>query len=124
MMMRVWLLLGVVVLAGTGGEIAVTRAMKQIGEVHEFNPRALLRVLGRALCVGWMWIGLGLLALAFFSLLALLSWENVSFVVPVTALSYAIGALMAKLFLGEEVDQMRWMGVLLVVVGVFLVCVG
>jgi uncharacterized membrane protein len=123
-MMRVWLLLAVVVLAGTGGEVAVTRAMKQIGEVHQFHPRALLRVLGRAMLVKWMWLGLGLLAMAFFSLLALLSWENVSYVVPLTALSYVVGALMAKLFLGEEVDHIRWLGVLLVVVGVVLVAVG
>lgn len=122
--MHVWLLLGVVVLAGTAGEVAVTRAMKQIGEVRHFHPWALLAVLGRALRVRWMWLGLSLLALAFFSLLALLSWENVSFVVPLTALSYVVGALMAKLFLGEEVDQIRWMGVLLVVVGVVLVYVG
>ncbi len=122
--MRVWVLLGIVVLAGTAGEIAVTRAMKQIGEVRQFHPRALIRVLGRALRIGWMWLGLGLLAMAFFSLLTLLSWENVSFVVPLTALSYVVGALMAKVFLGEEVDLVRWMGVLLVVVGVVLVAVG
>lgn len=122
--MRVWMLLAVVVLAGTAGEISVTRAMKRIGEVHQFNPRALLRMLGRVFRIGWMWLGLGLLAMAFFSLLALLSWENVSFVVPLTALSYVVGALMAKVFLKEEVDQIRWMGVLLVVVGVVLVWVG
>ena len=123
-MTRVWVLLGVVVLAGTAGEISVTRAMKRIGEVREFHPRALVRVLGRALRIGWMWLGLGLLALAFFSFLTLLSRENVSFVVPLTALSYVFGALMAKVFLGEEVSRMRWLGVLLVVVGVVLVWVG
>ncbi len=122
--MRVWLLLAVVVLAGTAGEVAVTRAMKEIGEVRKFTPAALLRVLGQALRVKWMWLGLGLLAVAFFSLLALLSWENVSFVVPLTALSYVVGALMAKIFLKEDVDLIRWMGVLLVVVGVVLVYVG
>lgn len=122
--MRVWLLLGVVVLGGTAGEISVTRAMKQIGEVRHFHPRALFRALGRAFRVKWMWMGISLLAVAFFSLLTLLSWENVSFIVPLTALSYVVGALMAKLFLGEEVDQIRWMGVLLVVVGVVLVYVG
>ncbi|MDE3136976.1 MAG: EamA family transporter [Acidobacteriota bacterium] len=122
--MRVWLLLGIVVLAGTAGEIAVTRAMKQIGEVREFHPRALLGVLGRAMRIGWMWLGLSLLAMAFFSLLALLSWENVSYVVPLTALSYVVGALRAKIVLGEKVDLVRWVGVLLVVVGVVLVAVG
>jgi drug/metabolite transporter (DMT)-like permease len=123
-MMRVWMLLAIVVLAGTAGEISVTRAMKRIGEVRQFHPRALLGVLGQAFRIKWMWLGIGLLAMAFFSLLALLSWENVSFVVPLTALSYVVGALMAKLFLKEEVDRIRWMGVLLVVLGVVLVWVG
>lgn len=122
--MPVWILLAVVVLAGTAGEVAVTRAMKSVGEVRQFHPRALLRVFARVMCVSWMWLGLGLLAVAFFSLLAVLSWENVSFVVPVTALSYVVGALMAKIFLGEKVDTVRWMGVLLVVLGVVLVWVG
>lgn len=123
-MIRVWMLLAIVVIAGTAGEISVTRAMKRIGEVHQFHPRALLRMLGRVFRISWMWLGIGLLAMAFFSLLALLSWENVSFIVPLTALSYVVGALMAKVFLKEEVDQIRWMGVLLVVVGVVLVWVG
>jgi uncharacterized membrane protein len=123
-MIRVWMLLAIVVIAGTAGEISVTRAMKRIGEVQQFNPRAILRMLGRVFRIGWMWLGIGLLAMAFFSLLALLSWENVSFIVPLTALSYVVGALMAKVFLKEEVDQIRWMGVLLVVVGVVLVWVG
>ena len=81
-----------IVVAGTGGELCLTRAMKTIGEVHDFRPRALLDVFGRALRVGWMWIALLLMTSGFFSLLGMLSLENVSFVVPVTALSYAAGA--------------------------------
>lgn len=122
--MTTLLLFVVVIVGGTAGEVAVTRAMKAIGEVHQFHPRALLRTLARAFGVRWMWIGLGLLALAFFSLLALLARENVTFVVPVTALSYVVGALMAKMFLGERVDPVRWLGVILVMVGVALVCMG
>lgn len=122
--MRTAFFLAIVVLAGTGGEIAATHAMKQIGEVKNFAPRAVLQVLARAFRVGWMWLGIALMALAFFSLLALLSWENVSFVVPATALSYVVGALGGKLLLGEQVSSMRWAGVLLVCVGVALVCVG
>jgi drug/metabolite transporter (DMT)-like permease len=66
----------------------------------------------------------GFQALAFFSLLAVLSIENVSFVVPVTALNYAAGALGGKFFLGERVTRRRWAGVLLVCIGVTLVWFG
>jgi drug/metabolite transporter (DMT)-like permease len=111
----------VVVVVGTGGELCVTRAMKVVGEVHDFRPAALLRFVLRAMRVGWMWIGIGMMTLAFFSLLAMLSIENVSFVVPVTALSYAAGAVGALFFLRERISKQRWLGVLIVCVGVTLV---
>jgi len=113
-----------IVLAGTGGELCVTRAMKTIGEVTDFRPAALARVMFRAMGVPWMWIGIGLMALAFFSLLGMLSLENVSFVIPVTALSYAAGALGGRFFLGERVSLQRWAGVALVCIGVMLVILG
>jgi uncharacterized membrane protein len=113
-----------IVVAGTGGELCVTRAMKRVGEVHDFRPLAVVRVYVRAFRVGWMWLGLLLMTLGFFGLLLMLSWENVSFVVPVTALSYAAGALGGKLFLGERVTASRWAGVLLVCLGVTLVWMG
>lgn len=110
--------------AGTGGELCVTRAMKAIGEVKDFHPAALMSVITRALRVSWMWAGLTLMGTAFFSLLAVLSRENVSLVVPVTALSYGAGALGGKAFLGEQVTPRRWAGVLLVCIGVTLVIMG
>jgi drug/metabolite transporter (DMT)-like permease len=122
--MREALLLFLVVVSGTGGEICVTRAMKHVGEVTDFRPLALVRVILQAIKVPWMWIGVAMMALAFFSLLAVLSIENVSFVVPVTALNYAAGALGGKFFLGERVTPRRWAGVLLVCIGVTLVWLG
>ena len=122
--MREALLLFLVVVSGTGGEICVTRAMKHVGEVTDFRPLALVRFIFQAMKVPWMWIGVSMMALAFFSLLAVLSIENVSFVVPVTALNYAAGALGGKFFLRERVTPRRWTGVLLVCLGVTLVWLG
>jgi drug/metabolite transporter (DMT)-like permease len=122
--MREALLLFLVVVSGTGGEICVTRAMKHVGEVKDFRPLAVVRVILRAVKLPWMWIGISMMALAFFSLLAVLSIENVSFVVPVTALNYAAGALGGKFFLGERVTPRRWAGVLIVCIGVTLVWLG
>lgn len=113
-----------VMVAGTGGELCMARAMRTVGEVHDFRPGSLANVAVRAMGVIWTWLGLGLMTLAFFSLLGVLAIENVSFVVPVTALSYAVGALGGKLFLHEKVSSTRWAGVLLVCVGVTLVLLG
>jgi drug/metabolite transporter (DMT)-like permease len=113
-----------IVVAGTGGELCVSRAMKQTGEVKDFRPAAIVKVILRALRVKWMWIGIGMMALAFFSLLAVLSFEKVSFVVPVTALSYVAGALGGRFFLGEKITISRWTGIALVCIGVTLVFLG
>jgi drug/metabolite transporter (DMT)-like permease len=119
--MREFFMLALLVVSGTGGELCVSHAMKQIGEVHDFRPAALVRFVLRALRVGWMWLGVAMMAMAFFSLLAMLSFENVSFVVPVTALSYAAGAVGAAIFLREKINAQRWVGVAIVCVGVTLV---
>lgn len=113
-----------IVVAGTGGELCVSRAMKQVGEVKDFRPAAIVRVIGRALRSQWMWLGVGMMTLAFFSLLAVLSLEKVSFVVPVTALSYVAGALGGMFFLGERISLNRWTGICLVCIGVTLVFLG
>lgn len=113
-----------IVVAGTGGELCVSRAMKQIGEVHDFRPASILNVIGRALRVKWMWLGVGMMTMAFFSLLAILSFEKVSFVVPVTALSYVAGALGGRFLLGERINWSRWTGIVLVCIGVTLVFLG
>jgi drug/metabolite transporter (DMT)-like permease len=113
-----------IVVAGTAGELCVSRAMKQTGEVKDFRPAAIVKVILRALQVKWMWIGVGMMTLAFFSLLAVLSIEKVSFVVPVTALSYVAGALGGRFFLGERIGLRRWTGIALVCIGVTLVFLG
>jgi drug/metabolite transporter (DMT)-like permease len=113
-----------IVATGTGGELCVARAMREVGEVTDFRPSAVLRALGVALRVRWLWLGLALLAGYFVTLLGMLSFENVSFVIPVTALGYVVGALGGKFFLGERVGAGRWLGVLLVCAGVALVVAG
>ena len=122
--MRTATVLILLVLSGSGGDICLAHAMKRLGEVHSFAPMVILRFLSRAFREPWMWIGIAQLTLAFCSLLALLSWEAVSFVLPATALSYVTGALGSKFFLGERLTPLRWAGVGLVSVGVALVCLG
>ena len=118
------LLVAIVVLAGTGGELAAAHAVRQCGEIKDFSPRSLVRVLGRVFCRGWMWTGIGLMGLAFYSLLALLSREPVSLAIPATSLSYVVGVLGAQVLLRERVSGMRWLGVTLVCAGVALAWMG
>src|SRR6478609_8967490 len=116
--MRTAAILIFVVVTGTGGEICLTHAMKLLGEVHDFRPRAIAAFVLRALRVSWLWIAVFLMASSFFAFLAMLSWFPVSFVIPATSLAYVAGALVAKLFLGEHLSGTRWAGIFLICLGV------
>ncbi len=118
--MRTALILALVVFTGTSGELSITHAMKQIGEVHHFSPTAILRVVGRAMRQGWLWVGVALLAVSFYAFLTMLSWYPVGFVVPTTSLAYVVGAFGAKFLLGERLSPTRWAGVSLICLGVAL----
>jgi ceramide glucosyltransferase len=107
-----------VVVTGTGGEICLTHAMKLLGEVHDFRPRAIASFVLRALRVSWLWLGVLLMTASFFSFLTMLSWFPVSFVIPATSLAYVAGAFGAKMFLGEQLNATRWAGILLICFGV------
>jgi len=113
-----------IVVIGTVGELCVTRAMKIIGEMHQFTPAAIVSFIWRAFRVGWMWLGFVMMGVAYFALLGMLSRANVSYVIPITSLSYVVGAIGGRWFLGEAVTRQRWIGVLLVCAGVILVYLG
>lgn len=123
-MILVTLMLCVLICGSTGGEIAITYGMKSTGEPARLRPKELLIFLGRALRNGWFWAGVPLMALSFYSLLVLLSWKPITFVIPVSALSYVVGTLGAKYILGEDISTARWAGVVLVCAGVALVTAG
>ena len=122
--MRIIIGLAILILGSTGGEIAITHGMKSVGEPTRLRPRAVLQFLVRAVCNGWFWTGVPLMALSFYALLVLLSWAPISLVIPASALSYVVGTFGAKFILGEDVSTARWAGVILVCIGVALVAAG
>ena len=120
-MMMAWLLLFASVLAGTAGDLLMAKGMSDHGEIHDFRPRALLRIITRV--SGNVHIALGVLgqAASFFSFVALLAVADLSFAVPATALGIVIKTIFAKLFLNEQIGKRRWAAAVLVSFGVLLV---
>lgn len=113
-------LLAVLVLAEGAADVCVTRAMKAVGEVNTLAPRALLRIARRVLANNSFRLALVFLTLGFFSFLALLAREEMSMVIPATALIYVVSMLGAKYVLKEDVTPLRWAGTVLVCLGVAL----
>jgi ceramide glucosyltransferase len=69
----------------------------------------------------YLFAGVVCLAVAFFSFISLLSYADLSFVVPLTAVSYITNTVGARFFLKERISKARWMGTLLVTLGVTIV---
>src|SRR5580698_11654004 len=74
-----------------------------------------------ALFQPWAALGVALLVLWLMSRMALLSWADLSYVLPVTSIGYVLVALAGKAFLHEQIGVKRWSGILLIVAGVALV---
>ena len=112
-----------VVASSVTGDILVSLAMKQVGDLgHVYRERGLWFTLKSVLGSGTLWSGVCFMGLAFFSLLFALSWADISLVAPACAALTSIGnALTAKVFLHENVDRRRWIAALLVAGGVVLV---
>ena len=112
-----------ITLTATTGDVLVSRAMKQVGEVgHLWRRGGWRAVVKPVLLNGSLWLGVAFMALSFFSLLFSLSWADVSLVGPASAsLTFVSNAMAAHLFLHEKVDHRRWLSALLVAGGVVLV---
>jgi len=113
---KTWIVAAVVVLANVLGNSCLSWGMKQRG------PRliAFLDYVA-ALFTPWVVLGISLLLLWLAARMALLSWADLSFVAPVTAVGYALAAVAGRFLLGEHVSPQRWAGALLIAAGTALV---
>ncbi|MCI0663730.1 MAG: bacteriohopanetetrol glucosamine biosynthesis glycosyltransferase HpnI [Acidobacteria bacterium] len=120
--MKTFLLLCSLIVGSTLGEICSAKGMKQVGDVS-FNSRSLLRAIRKMVRNPYLIAGVGFLAISFFSFLSLLSYQDLSFIVPLTAVTYLTNTLGARFFLKEKVSKRRWIGTILVAGGVLIVSI-
>lgn len=115
-----WGLVGIIVAATTAGYLCQALGMRRHGEIHEFHPGALGRVLTALARNGWIILSVVAMAISFFAFMSLISVAELSFAVPATALSLVCETILARLVLKERVDWRRWTGAALVACGVAL----
>lgn len=117
-----WSAVATIVTFSTAGDVLLSRAMKQVGDVGELRRRSgLLTVLARIARNPSFVLGVSSMAAAFYAMLFGLSWADVSLVVPAaTSLTFVTNAVAARIFLHERVDHRRWIAAVLVAGGVVL----
>ena len=109
----------IVILSNTLGNFFIARGMRALAVPAD----SVLHLL-RAIFTPWVTLGIVLLILWLISRMVLLSWADLSYVLPVTSLGYVANALMGHFFLGEHISLARWSGTLLIVAGTVLVGLG
>jgi uncharacterized membrane protein len=102
------------------GDLMLKRGMMQIGAV-EISSAGLWHALLMTVTNGTIWIGILFLTGFTLSYMTVLSWADYSYVMPAGAFGYATLTLLAVLFLHESVSPRRWIGVILICIGVLLV---
>jgi len=99
------------------GNYFLSVGMRSMGELVSVSPLAYLRALANA----WVALGVVLLIGWLISQLSLLSWADLTYVLPITAISYVITAVVGAVSLKEHVSPIHWGGVLLIFCGVLIV---
>ena len=99
------------------GNYCLSLGMRHMDGMLSLSPMAYLRALANP----WVLGGVVLLISWLVAQLALLSWADLSYVLPVTAVGYVFVALVGKVLLNEQITTQRWAGIGLIVAGVALV---
>ena len=118
---KTYILIALIVLFSSMGNILLSRGMKQIGAVHIASARELVRLFMEIFSSGWIWMGIGSLLLYLVCFMVVLSWADYSYVAPASATVYAVVPLVGHFLLGEKVPPLHWVGILIICLGVGLV---
>jgi drug/metabolite transporter (DMT)-like permease len=109
-----YLVLFAVTCFGSTGDALLKRGMNDFGPVDLHHVWHVVAALANP----WVLSGIICLIAFFASYLTALSWADLTYVLPATALGYVMVTLMSRYFLHENVSPMRWLGVLLISSGV------
>jgi drug/metabolite transporter (DMT)-like permease len=100
-----------VILSNSFGNLLLSLGMRQSGDADIltalFQPQAAL---GIVLLIAWLLVRM-----------AMFSWADLTYVLPVTAFGYVVSAMLGKFFQSESITPQRWFGIALIVAGVVLV---
>jgi uncharacterized membrane protein len=118
---KTYLLIFLMVIFGPLGNVLLGKGMKPIGAASMGTTAGILELLPRVLTSGTIWLGIGSLITFFVAYMLVLSWADYSYVQPASSVAYGMVALLAHFMLHEVVTPTRWLGVLLICVGVLVV---
>ncbi len=119
--MKTIIIVTLAALSAAVGETLLSYGMKRGGAVNVTEPSQWFSLILSVVRNPYITVGVIFLAIFFFLYLAALSWADLSFVLPLTAVSYIFAALLARFVLREEVSISRWIGTVVIMIGITLI---
>jgi len=106
-----------VVLTNVLGNFSMSWGMKHQPNTLDNSPLAYIQTIFSP----WVLLGTALLILWLLSRMTLLSWADLSYVLPVTSIGYVLTAILGKYFFAEQITWQRWLGTAAIMIGMILV---
>ena len=116
-MLKLLLILLVGLVFESTGVILLKKGITSVGDINGVTASEFFRIVKASMTNPQIMLGVFFEALFFVCLLILMSKSDISFLWPLTALSFVFATFAAIIFLGEHVSSARWIGIILIVIG-------
>jgi drug/metabolite transporter (DMT)-like permease len=116
-----YILLFLLVLFGSVGNTILSKGMKDVGDLDLSHISAIETGAASVLTSGTVWLGIALMLVFMVCHMLVLSRADYSFVMPFSAIAYALVPLLGYIFLHEQVSAARWIGIVVIFFGVLLI---
>ena len=109
------------VLAGAAGQILWKDGMSGMGRINGMGDLLQLKTVWDIFTNKFIIFGIILYAISVFLWLGAMSTLDVSFMYPLLSLGYIVTAILAFVFIGENITLLRWAGIVVIIAGCFMI---
>jgi drug/metabolite transporter (DMT)-like permease len=120
-MAKLLLILIIGLIFESAGVVSLKIGITQIGDMKEVSVAELVKVVKAGVTNLNVLLGVFCEAVFFASLLILMAKSDISFLWPLTGLSFVFATFAAIWFLHERVSPVRWVGVVCIMIGAGLI---
>jgi bacterial/archaeal transporter family protein len=111
----------IIVITTSWGDVLIASGLRHLGEITSWKRKYLTSYGEKMISNIPFLAGVFFMIISFIAFMIVLSWADVSLVVPATSISYVITTLGAKFYLKETISSLRWVGTAFVCLGVALI---
>ena len=109
------------VLAGAAGQILWKEGMSNLGRINGIGDLLQVKTVWDIFTNKYILLGIILYAMSVFLWLGAMSTLDVSFMYPLLSLGYIVTAILALVFIGENITLLRWAGIVVIIAGCFMI---